>query len=99
MRINGETSFSAKLITHAHVLQFWRMQTMRRYVDLDGKTYQPPLNPTAGDALAKANAVVYAMGSLFTSIIPTLIVRCGELRPLSLSLLCHCVSFHRCGAA
>ncbi|KAK8154467.1 hypothetical protein IWX90DRAFT_320182 [Phyllosticta citrichinensis] len=45
------------------------------YINPYGQEIRPPANPKVLDAIASSQAVVYSIGSLYTSIIPNLILR------------------------
>lgn len=45
------------------------------YINPYGQEMQPPPNPKALEALSNADAVIYSIGSLYTSIVPSLILR------------------------
>ena len=45
------------------------------YINPYGQEMRPPPNPKALEALSNADAVIYSIGSLYTSIVPSLILR------------------------
>lgn len=45
------------------------------YINPYGQEIRPPANPKALDALSAAQAIIYSIGSLYTSIVPSLIAR------------------------
>ena len=45
------------------------------YVNSFGQEILPPANPRAIQAIQQANAVIYSIGSLYTSIVPNLVLR------------------------
>lgn len=45
------------------------------YINPYGQEIRPPANPRATSALVEASHVVYSIGSLFTSIVPSLVLR------------------------
>ena len=45
------------------------------YINPYGQEITLPVNPRVSDALARASCIIYSIGSLFTSIVPSLILR------------------------
>lgn len=45
------------------------------YINPYGQEIRPPANPRVLDALRDAQAIVYSIGSLFTSVVPSLVLR------------------------
>lgn len=45
------------------------------YINPYGQEIRPPANPRATSALAEASHIIYSIGSLFTSIVPSLVLR------------------------